>query len=195
MIRRTLLAMLTMASLWTAGISQLAHATTIMKTTESERFQMADLIVRGQVVEMWVEQNAQGRSVTRVMVQPTEVLKGVAPDGPVTVTQPGGNVSGVHTLVEGSARYDVGEEVFLLLEHKELTNSFVTISMGYGKYTVRLDPYTRREVVQQYFVPAHVDYDHRFLPFPAEGQKVFADTFQTKILDVVSGRLPVEVTK
>jgi len=187
--------MLTVAGLWTVGTSQPAHATTIMKTTESERIQMADLIVRGQVIEMWVEPDSRGGTVTRIMVDPTEILKGDAPDGPLTVSQMGGSQSGVHTLLVGSARYDVGEEVVLLLQHKELTDSYVTISLGYGKYTIRLDPYTRREVVQQYFVPAHVPYDHRFLPFPAESQRVFADDFQDKILDVVSGRLPAEVTK
>lgn len=195
MIRRTLLAMLAVLGVGAVGTVQPAHATTIMKTTESERIQMADLIVRGQVIEMWTEQNVQGHVVTRVMVEPSAVLKGDAPDGPITVTQAGGSLSGHHTLIQGSARFDVGEDVLLLLEHKERTNSYVTISMGYGKFTIRLDPYSRREVVQQYFLPANVEYDHRFLPFPAADQKVFADELEHKILDVVAGRLPVEVTR
>jgi hypothetical protein len=195
MIRRTLLALLAVVGVGAVGVVQPAHATTIMKTTESERIQMADLILRGQVVEMWTERNQQGRIVTRVMVQPGEVFKGEAPDGTIVVTQPGGTLAGQHIGIQGGARFDVGEEVILLLQHKERTDSWVTISMGYGKYTIRLDPYSRREVVQQYFVPAHVDYDHRFLPFPAESQKVFADEFQTRILDTVAGRLPVEVTQ
>jgi len=195
MIRRTLFATLAAVAFAAVGIPQTASATTIMQTTEAERIEMADLIVRGQVIEMWTEQGERGRVKTRVMVEPTTVLKGQAPDGPIIITQAGGTLSGHHSLIEGSARYNVGEEVLLLLEHKERFGTYVTISLAYGKYSVRLDPYTRREVAQLSIVPGHVKYDHRFLPFPAEENKLFVDDLETKISDIVAGRFQAEVAQ
>ena len=152
-----------------------ALATTFAQSTEAERIARADLAVRGTVVEMWAEQDAAGRVVTRVMIEPELVLKGDAPDGAVIVTQPGGEVAGLRTIVEGTARFNVGEQVVVLLSYKERFDNYVLINMIQGKYTIRLDPHTHREVVQQTVVPPHLEYDHRFLPFASAENKVFLD--------------------
>jgi len=152
-----------------------ALATTFAQTTEAERVARADLAIRGTVVEMWAEQDTAGRVLTRVMIEPEQVLKGQAPDGAVVVTQPGGEVAGLRTVVEGTARFNVGEQVVVLLQYKERFDNYVLINMVQGKYTVRLDPHTHREVVQQTVVPNHLEYDHRFLPFAAAEDKVFLD--------------------
>lgn len=175
------------------GFAPTANATTVEKTTESQRIARAELIVRGEVLETWVEQSQAGAITTHYMVEPSTVLKGTAPDGPVHIAIAGGTLGAVRTLVLGAARYNVGEEVLLLLEYKEVFDHYVTVSMGQGKYTIRLDPTTRREVIQRVEIPHNVKYDHRFLPFPDEDKKVFADDFEERVLGIVSGRIPVEV--
>ena len=175
------------------GFVPTAHASVVEKTTETQRIARAELIVRGVVLETWVEKAQNGAITTHYMVGPSAVLKGVAPDGPVHIAVAGGTVGSIQTLVMGAARYNVGEEVLLLLEYKEAFDHYVTVSMGQGKYTIRLDPTTRREVIQRVNIPHNVKYDHRFLPFPDEDERVFADDFEQRVLDVVSGRIPVEV--
>jgi hypothetical protein len=158
-----------------------ATATTFAQSTEAERVARADLAVRGTVVEMWAEQDSSGRVITRVMIEPEAVLKGQAPDGAVLVTQAGGEVAGLRTLVAGVARFNVGEQVVVLLEYKERFDNYVLINMVQGKYTIRMDPHTHREVVQQTVVPDYLEYDHRFLPFAAAEDKVFLDDLVTLI--------------
>ncbi len=177
------------------GAVPVAQATTLAKTTETERIASADLIVRGLVVESWTEKSQSGYVSTHVMVEPSNVLKGEAPDGAVHIAIPGGQLGAISTAVTGTARYNVGEEVLVLLEYKEKFDHYVTVSMGVGKYTVRLDPYSQRHIVQRAILPAHVRYDHRFLPLPDEENRVFADELEATIRGVVSGRIPVEVTK
>lgn len=195
MIRRTLLAAATVLGVGLAAPLAPAHATTLMKTTEAERIARADLILRGQIVETWTERDDQGRIFTRFMVEPSDVFKGVAPDGPLVVSQLGGELSGKRLHIEGTARFNIGEDVVLLLNHKERFDDWVLVSMVQGKYTVRLDPYTHREVVQQTVVPPHLPYDHRFLPFPAEADKVFIDDLQSKIASVKAGVAGAEVNR
>jgi hypothetical protein len=130
---------------------------------------------------MWAEQDSSGRVITRVMIEPEAVLKGQAPDGAVLVTQAGGEVAGLRTLVAGVARFNVGEQVVVLLEYKERFDNYVLINMVQGKYTIRMDPHTHREVVQQTVVPDYLEYDHRFLPFAAAEDKVFLDDLVTLI--------------
>ena len=152
-----------------------AVATTFAQSTEAERVARADLAVRGTVVEMWAEQDSAGHVVTRVMIEPEAILKGEAPDGAITVTQAGGEIAGLRTLVSGVARFNVGEQVVVLLEYKERFDNYVLINMVQGKYSIRLDPHTHREVVQQTVVAPHLEFDHRFLPFAAAENKVFLD--------------------
>lgn len=162
---------------------QVASATTLAQTTEAERIARADLILRGTVVEMWSEKDAEGRIFTRVMIEPSEVWKGQAPDGAVVVTQPGGEFGTTRAIVDGAPRYNVGEEVVMLLAQKAAFNDWVVVSLIQGKYTVRLDPYSREEIVQQTIVPEHIPYDSRFLPFPTDENKVFLTDLKARVLN------------
>ncbi|HCH66106.1 MAG TPA: hypothetical protein DFR83_25105 [Deltaproteobacteria bacterium] len=175
------------------GISPAAHASVVKPTTETQRIASADLVVRGTVVESWIEHNMRGLITTHFMVEADRVLKGDAPDGFVHLVVAGGEMATFRTVVQGAARYNVGEEVLLLLEYKEKFDNYVTVSMAKGRYTIRLDPVTQREIVQRPYIPSHMTYDHRFLPFPPEGEKVFADDLEDRIMGVVAGRIPVEV--
>lgn len=187
MIRRSLLAagLACAAGLGLLGLPHTARATTFAETTETQRIDRADLIVRGTVVEQWVEADPSGRLYTRVMVDVAHTYKGAVPDGRVVVTQPGGELGGVRTLVDGTARFNVGEDVVLLLQEKAHFGDFVLISMIKGKYTVRLEPHSRREVVQQTWVPPHLEWDHRFLPFANQSELHFLADLEASIADRV----------
>jgi len=56
-----------------------------------------------------------------------------------------------------------------------------TVGMTMGKFTIRLDPYSRGEIVQQFQVPLERPYDHRFLPLPAEGQRKALGDLEARI--------------
>ena len=193
MFRSTLLASALAACIGGIGVTTAAHASVVKPTTETQRIASADLIVRGKVVESWIEHNMRGLITTHFLVEADKVLKGSAPDGYVHLVVAGGEMATFRTVVQGAARYNVGEEVILLLEYKQKFDNYVTVSMAKGRYTVRLDPVTHREVVQRPYIPSHLSYDHRFLPFPPDGEKVFADDLEERIKGVVAGRIPVEV--
>ena len=177
------------------GISTDAQASVLETSTESQRIDRADLIIRGTVVESWVEHNLRDMVMTHYLVDTTMVLKGDAPDGYVHVAVLGGEMASFRTVVAGAARYNVGEDVLLLLSYKEKFDHYVTMSMAKGKYTIRLDPDSRREVIQRVAVPSNLKYDHRFLPFPSADERVFAEDFEERVLGIVSGRIPVEVPR
>ena len=190
MIHRSLLAAVAALGLGVLAPSSAALATTFAQSTEAERVARADLAIHGTVVEMWTEQDTNGHVVTRVMIDPESVLKGDAPDGAIVVTQPGGELAGLRTIVDGTARFNVGEQVVVLLQHKERFDTFVLVNMVQGKYSIRLDPHTHREVVQQIVVAPHLEFDHRFLPFPAEEDKVFLDDLVNLIQTTPSTERP-----
>jgi len=175
------------------GLSSDARASVLAKSTESQRIDRADLIIRGTVVESWVEHNLRDLVMTHYLIDTSMVLKGDAPDGYVHVAVLGGEMASFRTVVEGSARYNLNEEVLLVLEYKERFDHYVTKSMAKGKYTIRLDPESRREIIQRVIIPSNMKYDHRFLPFPSADEKVFVSDFEEHVLDIVSGRIPVEV--
>jgi hypothetical protein len=60
------------------------------------------------------------------------------------------------------------------------------VGMVQGKYTVRQDPYARQDIVQLAKVPLELPYDHRFLPLPAEGERVSLADFEARIEDRVA---------
>jgi hypothetical protein len=71
----------------------------------------------------------------------------------------------------------------------------VPVGMAQGKWTVRLDPYTRESIVQRYTMPWGKEYDHRFLPLPAEEKREYFTDFESRILDHIERptNVPAEV--
>lgn len=142
-----------------------ARATTMAPLTTPQLVDASDAVVRGTVTEVWTEPDAQGRVWTRASVVVQEVYKGDADATAVIVDQIGGAYGGKVTSVEGVARFSVGEEAVFFLETLGSGHT-VPVGMFQGKYTVRLDPYSREEIVQRVIMPLRQSYDHRFLPLP-----------------------------
>lgn len=157
-----------------------ARATTFAPTTEDERIDAAELIVRGVVKEIWCEEDHNGVIWTRAQVEVSRVYKGQLQERSVVVEQLGGTYAGRSMRVDGVARFNIDEEVVLMMDRAK-NGHLRTVGMTMGKFTVRLDPYSRGEIVQQFQVPLERPYDHRFLPLPAEGQRHALSDLEARI--------------
>jgi hypothetical protein len=156
-----------------------ANATQFLQLTPEEAIDRADLIVRGTVTEVWTERDDRGRVLTRAQVEVAQSLKGDAGEAFV-VDQIGGIWAGIPTLVAGAAEFSAGEEVVMYLDRAN-DGRLRLQRMGYGKWTVRVDPHTGAEIVQQFFAPPGHAYDHRFIPAPALSDRVFLSDFTDRI--------------
>jgi hypothetical protein len=177
---RGALAALCLALVAPALAPQAAHATTFAPTTQEERIDAAELIVRGVIREVWAEEDASGMIWTRAQVDVQRVYKGKVNENTIIIEQLGGTYAGRTVRVDGVARFDVNEDVVLLLDRRKNGN-LRTVGMTMGKFTVRLDPYSRREIVQQVQIPLERAYDHRFIPLPPEGERFALSDLEAKI--------------
>ena len=168
------------AALLGLGASQTAGATSMVTLSAEQLVDASELIVRGQVTEVWTERDDKNRIHTRAQVDVDAVLKGAAPNGALVVDTVGGTLGGIYTSVASIPRFSADEDVLLFLERAR-DGSWRTVGMVQGKYTVRLDPYTRTEIVQQAHVPYDKAYDHRFLPLPAEADRAYLADVEAQV--------------
>lgn len=99
-----------------AGLSFLAHATTLLALDVPGLATRSDAVVRGRVVSTRARITGDGaRIMTDAEIDVLEVLKGPAA-AHVTVMQPGGVVGDVGQVVHGVAAFVPGEEVVVFLE-------------------------------------------------------------------------------
>lgn len=168
MFKRTLFTVL--LGLAFMGSFEAAEATSFRKLTTEEMADLSDLILRGTVMEVWAETTPSGVTWTRVQVEVKRLYKGELSSDVIIVDQMGGTLGGLLTRVEGSARFSPDEEVLLFLDVTK-TGYIQPIGMMNGKYTIQLDPHTRREVVQRFAPDLHKPYDHRFIPVPDEAHR------------------------
>jgi hypothetical protein len=129
---------------------------------------------------VWTELDDQGAIWTRAQVEVDEVWKGPAALGGLVVDQPGGLWGTSAAAVRGAARFSAGEEVVLFAETLG-SGQTVPVGMFQGKYTVRMDPYSRSEIVQRFTLPAERSYDHRFLPLPAEADRLGVGDLEARV--------------
>lgn len=160
-----------------------AHATTVASLSLEQMVDASDLVIRGSVESVWVEQDVKGRLWTRASVRVLESLKGHADaDDYVTVEAAGGTLGDLQMIVAGSARYSVGEEALLFLTDKPKRELYGTVSMGLGKFTVRPDPRNGEPIVVQFLLSQDKPYDARFIPFPPAEQRVSLDAMEARIV-------------
>ena len=161
-----------------------ATATTFMKTTLEQRVEMADVIVRGTVAEVWTERDDQGVIWTRAQIEVSDVLKGDSDLETVVVDQIGGEWAGMHMAMAGASRYSPGEEIVVMLD--ELDSGYMApVGMFQGKYTVTMDPRLRQKVAVRFHVANHRKFDHRFVPLPAESEALTVVALESRIRDAV----------
>ena len=160
-----------------------AGATSLVKLSTEQLTDAADSIVKGTVAAVWTDLDAKGRCWTRARVDVDRTLKG-SPGEEVVVSQLGGVCGGFAARVESTARFSVGEEAYFFLE--ELNGYTGVVGLVQGKFTLRMDPTVRREIVMRYTVPSDQPYDARFLPLPPAEQRIAATDFEHTVVDRVA---------
>jgi hypothetical protein len=162
-----------------------AHATTMVDLSQAQMVAASDHIVRGTITETWSEPDAKGTIWTRAQVEIDEVYKGQAGMDAIIIDQLGGTWAGTRTRVHGASRFSMDEEVVLFLE--DLSSGHTTVvGMFQGKYTVQLDPSSRKHIVRRATVDLDQAYDHRFLPLPAAKDMVMLEDFAVSIRDTLA---------
>lgn len=163
--------------------SESANATTAVVYTFEQQVDAAEHIVQGEVLDVWTELDANGLVWTRALVEVSRVLKGPQVDT-LVISDAGGTYGTVRAHVGGATAFGVGEEIIAFGSVRG-QGRVQLVGLSRGKMTVRLDPLTRREIVQNWAPPGSLPYDHRFIPPPADGQQVFLDDY----LDSIQARV------
>ena len=164
-----------------AALVPIAGATTIANLSVEQKTDASDLVVRGTVESVEAIYDEHGHIVTRADVRVTEVLKGDAEVGDyVKVESAGGTIDGITMMVPAAARYSEGEDAFLFLSEHSDGETYGTVAMEAGKYTVRPDPLTGNPLVVQFSVPYDRAYDARFIPFPPKAERVGLSTLEAQ---------------
>lgn len=175
-----------MNSLFLLWMSQSAEATTMIPLTVEQMVDLSSTVVRGTVTEVWTEPDPTTKSVwTYAQVEVEKVFKGTVSTEVLVLEQPGGVWGTTETIVEGVARFSIGEEGYFFVESLDSGRS-VTAGMFQGKYNVIFDPYSRQELALRFPVHPKRDFDHRFIPLPPEKQRVSVTLFESQIEQFVA---------
>jgi len=150
-----------------------AQATTVGRLSTVQMTDAAEYIVHGTVSDVWTELDDGGMVWTKVQIEVQDAYKGDVGDT-LVLSEAGGTYGSRNTMVEGVARFSAGEEILVFASERG-QGRIQPIAMSMGKYTVRLDPYTQQRIVQRYAPDLNQRYDARFLPLPAEDQRVGFD--------------------
>jgi hypothetical protein len=126
-----------------AGVSS-AQATTFIPRPFPAHVQDAPLIVRGKVGTVysdWVATSDGGKRIyTFTEIQLTEVLKGKVAGSSIQARELGGEKDGLGMQVPGTAQFDRGEDVVVLLGERNGDGSHDMQGMMMGKFNVVRDP-------------------------------------------------------
>ena len=155
-----------------------AGATTLARLSTEQLTDAADFVVLGTVDAVWTEID-NGKCWTRARVDVERTFKG-APDAQVVVSQRGGFCGPMAERAESVARFSEGEHAYFFLEELE-NGSTGVVGMMQGKFTLRMDPTVRHEIVMRYTVPSDKPYDARFLPLPPADQRISATDFERSV--------------
>jgi len=148
-----------------------AEATTLVPLTNAQLVDAADIVIRGEVVEIWTEQAEDGTVWSRAQIDVEKTYKGLRRSTWI-IDQMGGTWGETRTIVHGGARFSPGEEIILLAE--QLGNGrLVPVGMQQGKFTLRLDPYSRERIAQRFAPHPAQAYDHRFIPLANPDKRLF----------------------
>lgn len=158
-----------------------AEATTMVPLSVEQMVDLSNTVVRGKVTNVWTEPDTNTHSVwTYAQVEVEKVFKGETATDILVLEQPGGVWGTSETIVEGVARFSVGEEGYFFVESLDSGRS-VTAGMFQGKYNVIFDPYSRQELAVRFPVHPSRDFDHRFIPLPPEKQRMSVNVFEDQI--------------
>ena len=111
-------------------------ATTVEELSFDEIVATSSSIVHGKVVRSWAGWDPEHVTIwTHYQIQVEDALKGGARQI-LTVSEPGGEIDGMHVQVVGAPRYEIGEEVVVFAVPTPL-GYLRTSGWGQGKFSVR----------------------------------------------------------
>ena len=127
MQKASLLRMLTIRSatvllLAAAMFSVPAQATTLIRASVDDLVKANETVMIGEVVDVHSYWNSDSSFIlTDVMIRPTQVLKGtIRKGGMITLTQMGGTVGDLTTLILGGPELSIGQSYVLFLNQENL---------------------------------------------------------------------------
>jgi len=122
-----------------------ANATIVVPLPESALIEDADAIVIGHVTSIQgnYDQN-RGIIFSNITVAIEEVFKGEIPVGEITLRQVGGSFGDLHSWIEGSPEFALGERALLFLK-VDRNGSLRVAHLYQGKFTVSFDPISGEE--------------------------------------------------
>ena len=170
---------------WIAGSTMPAHASVMVQLSTNQMVDASDSIVRGKILEVWTEEDERGVVWTRAQLEVTQVLKGDKNRKKYIIDQMGGTFGGNQSIVQGRTHFSTGEEGIFFLENLK-SGRTITVGLNQGKFTLRLDPYSRQTIVQRYSPPQGKAYDHRFIPLPSKTEEIvtlddLVDSIETRL--------------
>jgi hypothetical protein len=125
------------------------HATTVIPPTFEQLVSQAELIFQGTVTEvksMWVGEGGQRHIQTYVTFKVEDALKGQL-GATYLIGLLGGTVDGETMEVTDTPKFKIGDRDILFVEHNG--EQFVPlVGINYGRFHVRRDPQSGREIVQ-----------------------------------------------
>ena len=165
------------------SILQVSHATTLARLSLDQLAVSADAVARVRCTSAeshW--ENGSIWTVTRFDV--VETMKGNLP-AQVTVRLPGGRVGHLIVTVDGTPKFDAGDESVVFLE-RSLTGGFSVAGWVEGTFRIALDPRTRRETVTQ-DSSAFAVFDAATRSFSAEGiRRMPIEQFRARVAEAIA---------
>ena len=115
-----------------------------------ELARQADLVLHGVVTAKTCVRDPEGRIVTRVQLEVSDVWKGALRTNAFTIVHGGGQMGNIRSEVSGQVEYSVGEEVvaFLVLNQRR---EGVTLGLAQGKFHVWKDKATSERFAHNLF--------------------------------------------
>ena len=115
--------------------TSLSWATLVPRLTVEQMVDESASVVEGTVLRKWAAWDGAHQFIwTHYEIEVTDILKGVV-GSTVTVSEPGGEVGGMHMSIASVPTYEVGEQVVILLSPTEI-GFFRTCGWGQGKFSV-----------------------------------------------------------
>lgn len=183
---RLLAALLATAPLAVAVVpAHEARASAVADLSDEQLTDAATWIVRGKVAATWTEVDPTTDHVwTLTELSVSRVFKGPGNPETLIVHTLGGVYGDVDMQVLQAPRWSIGEDVVVFLD--EISGGRLsTLGLYLGKYTVRRAPGDQYPHVLRFHGRPGERYDHRFLPNPPVGKRVYLD----ELIDRVETRL------
>jgi hypothetical protein len=117
------------------GVVAILYSTTIIPVSIEEMTRRSDLILRGKVLSIDVEEEPETHLIyQKVSISPIEVYKGNA-NGEIEIYVMGGTLNGLTADVPGSPQFELGEEVLVFLTNYKGEMKWV-FGLSEGKFRI-----------------------------------------------------------